>query len=414
MTPHDALAVARPAAAPAIPVTQPWIGEAEVDAVRRCLTSGWVTQGPEVAAFEREFAAAVGAPHACATSSGTTALHLALLAVGVRPGDEVVTVSHSFIATANCVRYASALPVFVDIDPVTFNIDPARIAAALSARTRAILVVHQVGLPCDLAPILALARERHLAVIEDAACATGSEIRVDGAWQRVGRPHADVACFSFHPRKLVTTGDGGMIVTARADWDEACRRWRHNGMSTSDAVRHSSRDVIFERYPVLGFNYRMTDIQAAVGREQLRRLPALLTRRRELAMRYHELLADIPGIVTPVEPPGVRSNWQSYVVRLPAWASQRAVMQAMLDDGVATRRGIMCAHREGAYTSQPWRCASGAAVLHKTGRCRQLRRSEEAQDECLILPLFHQMTEAQQDTVVTSLRAACAPGRTDP
>ena len=196
-------------------------------------SSGWVTQGPEVAAFEREFAAYVGAPHACAVSNCTTALHLALLAVGVGPGDEVVTVSHSFIATANAIRYCGATPVFVDIEPETFNIDPALDrAGAIATATRAILCVHQLGMPCDLAAHRrASADGRGLPVVEDAACAVGSEIRWDGRWERIGRPHGDVACFSFHPRKLLTTGDGGMITTADAEWDARFRLWRQHGMS---------------------------------------------------------------------------------------------------------------------------------------------------------------------------------------
>jgi dTDP-4-amino-4,6-dideoxygalactose transaminase len=384
-------------AARVIPVAKPWLGEAEVDAARRCLASGWLTQGPEVAAFEAEFAAFVGAPHACAVSSGTTALHLALLAAGVGPGDEVVTVSHSFIATANSIRYAGAVPVFVDIEPTTLNLDVSQVEAALSPRTRAILAVHQLGMPCDLAPLVALAHRHGLTVVEDAACAAGSEIAWRGRWERIGRPHGDVACFSFHPRKLLTTGDGGMIVTARANWDAACRRWRHNGMGIPDTVRHRAREVIFEDYPVLGFNYRLTDLQAAVGREQLRRLPAMVERRRRLAARYRGLLAGVDGLGVPAEPRWARSNWQSYAVRLPDGCGQRAVMQAMLDAGVATRRGVMCAHREPAYASEPWRCGP-----------RGLGASETAQERTLVLPLFHEMTEGDQDAVVHALRAACA------
>jgi dTDP-4-amino-4,6-dideoxygalactose transaminase len=382
-----------------IPVAKPWIGEAEAEAARRCLASGWITQGPEVAAFEAEFATFTGAPHACAVSNGTTALHLALLGAGVRPGDEVVTVSHSFIATANCIRYAGATPVFVDVEPATFNMDVSQVERALSPRTRAILAVHQLGMPCDLAPLVALAHRHGLAVVEDAACALGSEIAWRGRWERIGRPHGDVACFSFHPRKLLTTGDGGMLVTARGDWDDAFRRWRHNGMSVPDTVRHRAREVIFESYPVLGFNYRMTDLQAAVGREQLRRLPAMVERRRRLAARYRARLADVPGLRLPAEAHWARSNWQSFAVRLPAGCEQRAVMQAMLDAGVSTRRGVMCAHREAAYATEPWRVGPLG-----------LAASEAAQDEALILPLFHEMTEDEQDTVVDALRAACATG----
>jgi len=343
-----------------IPVAKPLLGDAEVEAAARVIRSGWVTQGPEVAAFERELAAFVGAPHACAVSSATTALHLALLAVGVRPGDEVVTVSHSYVATANVVRYCGALPVFVDVRPDTFVMDPERVEAALSPRTRAILAVHQIGMPCDLEALLAIAHRRGLALVEDAACAIGSEVRWRGEWQRVGRPHGDVACFSFHPRKLVTTGDGGMLTTARADLDARFRLLRQHAMSVPDTTRHASREVVFESYPELGFNYRMTDIQAAVGREQLKRLPAMLERRRALARRYLDALAGTRGLTLPHEPEWARTNWQSFCVRLDSGLDQRAFMQRLLDQGISTRRGIMCAHREPAYGPGTWTCRGGS------------------------------------------------------
>jgi dTDP-4-amino-4,6-dideoxygalactose transaminase len=391
-----------------IPIAKPWIGEAEAEAAKRPIMAGWVTQGPEVAAFEQEFATHLGANHACAVSNCTTALHLALLAVGVQPGDEVITVSHSYIATANSIRYCGAIPVFVDIEPQTFNINPLLLEAAISPRTRAILVVHQMGMPCNLEAILNIAHQHSLPVIEDAACAIGSEILWNGKWEKIGKPHGDIACFSFHPRKVITTGDGGMITTANPEWDEQFRLWRQHSMSVPDTVRHGAKQVIFESYPMLGYNYRMTDIQAAVGREQLKRLPEIVVRRRYLAGQYQQMLADVPGLKLPVEPAWARSNWQSYCVRLPEQCDQRQVMQSMLDSGIGTRRGIMCAHREPAYQQEAWFCGvDWKSCGCEKGTCDRLTESESAQDRAILLPLFHYMTEQEQDAVVNQLSAAC-------
>jgi dTDP-4-amino-4,6-dideoxygalactose transaminase len=373
-----------------IPVAKPLLDEAEAAAARRVILSGWVTQGPEVAAFEREFAAQVGAPYACAVSNCTTALHLALLAAGVGAGDEVVTVSHSFIATANAVRYCGATPVFVDVEAATGNMDPALIERAVTPRTRAILCVHQLGMPCDLQRIVEIGRRLGLPVIEDAACAAGSEIKWDGRWEPIGRPHGDIACFSFHPRKVITTGDGGMITTRNPEWDAKFRLWRQHAMSVPDTVRHGAREVIFETYPEPGFNYRMTDLQAAVGREQLKRLRGLVDERRAMAGLYSTRLAGIAGIQPPAEPEWARSNWQSYCVRLAAGLDQRAIMQDMLDQGVSTRRGVMCSHLEAPYADR------SAALPH----------SEAAQNTGIILPLYPGMEAAQVARVCEALGRA--------
>ena len=379
-----------------IAVARPVLGDAEVAAVRRVIESGWITQGPEAAAFEREFAAVVGAPHACSVSSGTTALHCALLAAGIGAGDEVITVSHSFIATANAIRYVGAAPVFVDIEAHGGNIDVDLAAAAIGPRSRAILAVHQTGMPCDLARLLPLARAHGLLLIEDAACAAGSEILWQGRWTSIGAPIGDAACFSFHPRKVLTTGDGGMVTTARADWDARIRSLRHHGMNVSAHARHSADQVIFEQYDEPGYNFRLTDLQAAIGRVQLMRLQDMVARRRALAARYASALAGHPRLGTPSEPAWARSNWQSYGVRLDESLDQRAVMQQLLDRGIATRRGVMCAHREPAWR-QPgaWRCVGDPATA--------LRRSEAAQDHTVLLPLSPQMSDAQQDYVIAML-----------
>lgn len=377
-----------------IPIAMPLLADEEADAARAAVLSGWVSQGPQVAAFEHEFATLVGAPFACAVSNCTTALQVALAALDIGIGDEVITVSHSFIATANCVRNQGAIPVFVEIDPETYNIDPHRLAEAITPNTRAIIAVHQMGMPCDLAALVALADRYGIALIEDAACAAGSQIQMNGNWEQIGKPHGHIACFSFHPRKVITTGEGGMLTTADAELDRKFRLLRQHGMSVPDTVRHGSPRVIFEQYLLRGYNFRMTDMQGAIGRKQLQRLPELVARRRAIAATYAELLGNLEGLRLPVEPEWAKSNWQSYCVRLPDRLDQRRVMQHLLDRGVATRRGIMCSHREPPYATANPRY--------------DLRQSELAQDHALLLPIYAQMTEGEIRLVWDALRAELA------
>ena len=393
-----------------IPIAKPFLGEEEALATHRPILSGWVTQGPEVAAFEGEFAEFVGSSHACAVSNCTVGLYLALLAIGVKADDEVITVSHSFIATANAVRYTGAKPVFVDITPSTYNMDPSLIERVISEKTRAILCVHQLGMPCDLARVLEIGKKHKIPVVEDAACATGSEILWNGKWEKIGKPHGEIACFSFHPRKVITTGDGGMITTNNPEYDKQFRLLRQHGMSVSDKARHESSKVINESYVLLGHNFRMTDIQAAIGREQIKRLSGLIRERRHLAERYHFQLKNIPGINLPVEPDDARSNWQSYCIRIPDGFEQEWVMQQLLNLGIATRRGVMCAHREPAYPPGSWTCGvEKDTCACEPFSCDRLRESEIAQDKCIIIPLFNRLPEEDQDRVVLALKTIFNP-----
>lgn len=363
-------------------------------ALARVLQSGWIMQGPEVEAFEREFAAFVGTRHACAVSSGTAGLHLALHALGVGPGDEVITVSHSFVATANSIRLCGALPVFIDIEPQTFNMSPGLIAEALTKKTKAILCVHQMGMPCDMRAVLEVAQAYELPVIEDAACAIGSEIHWQGEWQRIGRPHGLAATFSFHPRKVLTTGEGGMITTQDPEFDRKVRQARQHGLLDNG-------------YESVGFNYRLTDMQAALGRVQLRLLEAVIQKRRALAERYTKHFVNQGVVTAPHEPEWARSNWQSYCIRLPVNCQQKDVMHRLEMEGIASRQGIVCAHREKAYQAGGWVCA-GARTREgcRPEDCAFLQESEKAQDHGLCLPLYPQMEDADVDFIADAVGRA--------
>jgi dTDP-4-amino-4,6-dideoxygalactose transaminase len=371
-----------------IPIMRPWIGTEEAEAAAEAIASGWVAQGPRVAAFEEAIARKVGAEHAVAVSSCTTALHLAMVVLGLGPGDEVIVPSLSFIATANAPRFVGATPVFADVEAETQNLSVETIEAAITPATRAVIAVHQAGVPADMRPIHELCDPRRIAVVEDAACAMGSTYRDEA----IGA-HSDLVTFSFHPRKLLTTGEGGMLTTARADWADRLRRLREHGMNVSAAARHQSRTPVIEHYLETGFNYRMTDIQAAVGLVQLGRLDALVQRRRELAADYRAHLANIPGLRVVQDPEYGRTNYQSLWVVLPDEfpISRNQLLERMMEEGISPRRGIMAAHLEPAFEEH---------------RHDPLPVTEMLTNRSLLLPLFHQMTTDQQERVVRVLERA--------
>lgn len=371
---------------PGIPVARPSFGPAEEAELLASLRSGWVTQGPRVAEFERRFAAHLGQREAVAVASCTAGLHLVLHARGLDRRAEVIVPSLSFIATANAVAMTGAVPVFADIDPVTYNLDPASVTAALSRRTRAILLVHQVGLPADLPAFRKLANDAGVALVEDAACAIGS--RLDD--QPIGGD-AEVAVFSFHPRKLLVTGEGGMIVTSDGELARRLRSLRHHGVTMSDYERHAGGAAVIESYVELGFNYRMTDLQAAVGLVQLSRLEEFVARRIALGTRYSRAFAGHPALAVPSVAPNVRFNYQTYLLRLlpTSRIGRDELMRALLERGIATRRGVMAAHREPAYRNLPRRVP--------------LRATEDADANTIVLPLFHDLTADDQERVIEAV-----------
>jgi dTDP-4-amino-4,6-dideoxygalactose transaminase len=371
-----------------INVMKPWLGEAEVAAVAEVIRSGWLAQGPRVAAFEEAFAARVQAEHAVAVSSCTTALHLALVVAGVGPGDEVVVPSFSFVATTNAVVYVGATPVFADVDPTTGNLTARTVSAVLTSATRAVIAVDQGGVPVALDPLRALLDPRGITVVEDAACGAGSVYR--------GRPvgaGAEIAAWSFHPRKILTTGEGGMVTTSRADWAGRVRRLREHAMSVSAADRHASAAPVAEEYLEVGYNYRMTDIQAAVGLVQLDRLDEVIARRRQLAAGYRDALAGVPGLRCVTDPQDGLTNYQSFWVELDdAFGMSRDELLAHLAlRDVSARRGIMAAHRQPPYADTPR---------------IPLPVTERLTDRTLILPLYHQLTADEQGRVVAAVHEA--------
>jgi perosamine synthetase len=362
------------------------MGSAEEARLLATLRSGWVTQGPETFAFEEAICDFVGAPYGVATNSATTALHVALVLLGVGPGDEVLLPSYTHIATANSVRYTGATPVFVDIRPDTYNLDEDQLEAAITPETKVILVVHQFGLPAEMNAINALANERGIRVVEDAACALGSSYR----GKRIGSD-SEMVVFSFHPRKVITTGEGGMLILPDRSQADRARSLVSHGESVLDVERHSAARAVVEDYMEVGFNYRLTSLQASVGMAQMEKLNSILAARRRLAQRYTAKLTAVDGIVPPVEPEGTEHNYQSYVVRLTGDQLDRDdLMQRLRERGIATRPGAPAIHRQRIY---------------RQFSRDHLPETDAADASCLTLPLYPDMTEKEQDQVLEELSA---------
>jgi dTDP-4-amino-4,6-dideoxygalactose transaminase len=370
-----------------IPIAKPYLNADDAQAAYDVIMSGWITQGPRVQEFEEKFAAYTGAKHAIAVSNCTTGLHLALIVAGIKAGDEVICPSMSYIATANSIMYVGARPVFAEVHPETYNLDVLDVESRITSNTKAILLVHQIGMPADIDAFRDLCDKHKLTLIEDAACAAGSSYK----GKKVGS-HSDLVCFSFHPRKVISTGDGGMVTTNNDAYAERMKLLRQHGMSVNAGARHGATKIIFEDHLEVAYNYRMTDIQAAVGIKQLEKLDWIVEERRKIAERYLTELADITCIRLPKEQDGYFTNWQSFsiYVKPEAPLSRNELMQALLDKGIASRRGVMTSHRETAYKEM----CEGVS----------LPRTEDACDRSIILPLYVPMTDEDVKHIVRSIQ----------
>jgi perosamine synthetase len=368
----------------AIAFSRPYMGREEAEAAASVIRSGWIVGGPRLAEFEQRFASLCGADEAVGVANWTTGAFLVLHAWGVGPGDEVIVPSLTFIASVNVIRHVGAIPVFADVDPATYNLHPRDVAQKITARTRVIMPVDQLGLPADLDAFNVLARRHNLHVLDDAACALGSRNN-----NRPVGSLAEVAVFSLHARKVITTGEGGMILTNDREFAARLRRLRHQGMSLSDFARHDAPPTVFETYPEIGYNFRITDIQAAIGLAQLDRLDDILERRRAIAERYQRALAAHPMFIPPHVPADLSPNWQTYQIAVSDRSpeTRNAVMDRLYAMGVPSRRGVMASHLEPPYREF-------GTVLPNT---------EQVAATTLQLPIHPALSSAQQDRVLRAL-----------
>lgn len=383
-----------------VPIARTSLTEAEVQSVLGPLRSGWIVQGPKVREFEEKWSAFTGAKHSVAVTSCTTALHLSLAALGFEPGDEAIVPAFTWIATANVVEHLSGKVVFCDIDPVTFNLDVAKLEALVTQRTRAIVPVHLFGLAADLAGVNEIAKRRGLWVVEDAACGFGSRYR----GEHVGTL-GDTGCFSFHPRKAITTGEGGMITTQSDGLAEKLRRLRDHGAAMSDLQRHlGARPYLLADHPDAGYNQRMTDIQAALGAAQMDRAAAIIEERQRLAQRYDDAFADLAWLRTPAKPRGYEHGYQSY----PCFFQPEPVTSESVPRINEARNAWMDRLQQAGISTRP---ATHAVHMLRFYRDKYGLKPQDfpmawAANDCSIsLPLFHGMTDAEQNFVVEQVRS---------